>query len=403
MRRASPSTRRESALTADESRTPTRRVCSVAYTHYRSDPRVRREAEALRDAGVEVTVLALREDDTSAVLDVDGVGVVGLGVARVRGDGLLPYLLGYGIFFVWAAGHLTRRVRHYDLVQVHTIPEFLVFAAFAARLSGRPVVLDVHDLSTEVMASRRGTAPAALRALERASLQFPDRLLTVHDHYRDLLVARGVPRDRIGVVINAPDEALFPELPPHRPSESLRVIFHGTLVERLGLGVLLPAVAAAREQVPGIHLDIVGDGDFRPRIEQLIADLELDEIVHLTPGAVPVDEVPAWIERADVGVAPFLADSFTAGILPTKVLEYARMGRAVITTPNRVLEHYFDDDALLYTAAGDVAGLADALVSTAQDPGAAVERAGRAQRFFEQEGWASAKVRFVEFMGVHTS
>ncbi len=372
--------------------------CSVAYTHYRSDPRVRREAEALRDAGADVTVLALREPDAPPVDDVNGVRVVGLRGARVRGDGLLPYLFGYGRFAIWATVHLTRRIRRYDAIHVHTLPEFLVFSTFAARLSGRSVILDVHDLSTEVMASRRGTVPAPLRLLERVSLRFPNRVLTVHEHYRDLLIERGVRSERICVVVNAPDEALFPELEPHRPAAAPRVLFHGTLVKRLGLEVLVRAFARAREQVPGMCLDIVGDGDFRPEIEGMVAELGLGDSVYMTPGVVPVDEIPAWIERADIGVAPFLLDTFTRGILPTKVLEYARMGRPVIVSRNDVLENYFDDDAVAYVTPGAVDEVADALVEAAQHPDRAVERAGRAQRFFDEESWSSAKARFVKFM-----
>ena len=48
------------------------RVCMVAYTHYESDPRVRREAEALIDAGMRVDFLALRRGGQPAHEIIDG-------------------------------------------------------------------------------------------------------------------------------------------------------------------------------------------------------------------------------------------------------------------------------------------------------------------------------------------
>ena len=83
-----------------------RRVCSVAYTHYRSDPRVQREAEALRWHGDDVTVLALQETGHPVEDLVEGVRVIGIPVEHHRGNGLAPYLASYGRFFVRAAAHL---------------------------------------------------------------------------------------------------------------------------------------------------------------------------------------------------------------------------------------------------------------------------------------------------------
>ena len=41
---------------------------------------------------------------------------------------------------------------------------------------------------------------------------------------------------------------------------------------------------------------------------------------------VPLDEIPATVAGADVGLVPFLPERFTETILPTKLLEYARLG-----------------------------------------------------------------------------
>lgn len=374
------------------------RYCAVAYTHYRSDPRVRREAEAMRDRGAEVTVIALREQGRPATEELEGVRVVTLPVARHRSDRLGGYARSYGAFFSRVAVLLARQPRRWDLIHVHSLPEAMVFAAIVPRVAGRPVVLDVHDLSTEVAASRTGSSPRIVAVVERWSLRFADRVITVHEPYLDLIVDRGAARGKVTVVLNTPDDHRFPLLRPHTPAVPPRLILHGTLVRRNGLDVALEAVAEARGKVPGIRLDIVGDGDHRSEVIRSVRELELDEVVDVSPGAVPLEQVPDRIRAADVGVVPFVDDRFTRSILPTKLLEYVRMGRPAIVSRNPVIERYFDDDDVYFVEPGDVLGVTEAIVRIAEDPGAAEARASRAQRFFDREGWPVARQRLWDVM-----
>jgi glycosyltransferase involved in cell wall biosynthesis len=373
-----------------------RRVCAVAYTHYRSDPRVRREAEALASQGDEVTVLALHEPDRPADDIVHGVRVIGLPVERYRGDGLRGYMSSYSRFFCRAASHLALRPRAYDLVHVHSQPEAMVFAATIQKIGRRPVVLDVHDLSSELFASRHGSAPKPVRWAERLSLAFADRVVTVHDDYRDRISARGVDPSGIAVVLNAPDEHMFPLRDPTKPRCPPRLIYHGTLVERYGLAVALRALASVRHRLPGVRLEIVGDGDFRASVIRLVAELRLGDVVDLSAGAVPIDAVPERIDAADIGLVPFVDDPFTQAILPTKLLEYVRMGKPVVVSRNPVIERYFSDDDVFFVAPGNADELAAAIERVVSKPEDAMHRARRAQRHFEREGWqAAAKARFL--------
>ncbi|HEY2812549.1 MAG TPA: glycosyltransferase family 4 protein [Acidimicrobiales bacterium] len=372
-----------------------RHVCSVAYTHYRSDPRVRREAEALRWRGDHVTVLALHEAGSPLVDDVDGVTVIGLPVERHRSHDVGGYLTSYGRFFARAAAHLTRHPRRYAFVHVHSLPEAMVFAAFAPKLARRPVVLDVHDLSTEVYASRIGTVPAFVRWAERLSLRFADRVVTVHDDYRDRIIARGVRRDAVTVVLNTPDDRVFPLLEPVTPKRPPTLIYHGTIVERYGLGVAVRAMAEVRHRIPGVRLELIGGGDFRPELARLVAELELEESVHLSEGSLPVDAIPDLVRAADVGVVPFVDDPFTRAILPTKLLEYVRMGRPVIVSRNPVIERYFGDEDVYFVEPGDVSGVALAIEQINADPTEAAQRATRAQRFFDEHAWPSVRANFL--------
>jgi len=77
--------------------------------------------------------------------------------------GLIAQLLEYLAFFALAsfkliALHIQKR---YNVVQVHNLPDWLVFVALIPKLSGARVILDLHDLMPEFYAGdSTGVSPA---------------------------------------------------------------------------------------------------------------------------------------------------------------------------------------------------------------------------------------------------
>ena len=128
----------------------------LTHSYYEEDPRVRREAEAVVAAGRPVEVYALRRPGDSASAVIDGVTVHRLGVQRHQGAGLGTYFREYLAFLVRAGFSLARAHprRRYGLVQIHTLPDFLVFAALPLRLVGVPLILDLHEAMPEFFRSR---------------------------------------------------------------------------------------------------------------------------------------------------------------------------------------------------------------------------------------------------------
>ena len=107
---------------------------------------------------------------------------------------------------------LHRRHR-YRSVQVHNLPDFLVFCALGPKLHRVPVILDLHDLMPEFFAGRfsgrRQMLGRLVRAQEQLACRFSDHVITVSEHWRETLIARGVRPDKCSVVMNVADERIF--------------------------------------------------------------------------------------------------------------------------------------------------------------------------------------------------
>ena len=361
---------------------PSRRrrpIAIVVHSYFEEDPRVRRQAASILESGRPVDVISLRRPGDPEVGDVDGVRVHRLDVQRHQGAGIATYLAEYLAFFVRAAYRLARdhARRRYALVQVATLPDWLVFAALPLRLTGVPVILDLHEAMPEFFASRfPGAANPVLRWLlqvtERASIAGASHAITVNDALRTRLMGLGVAGDRISIVPNSPslarfDRASYP-LRPFMTDGTLRLIFAGGLTPTYEVDVAVRAVAELRARRPQLPtaLEIYGRGDSQPELERLVAELQLDDRVSLH-GRIPIEDVPAAIAGADVGLATTRLDAFTATSLSTKIFEYAAMGKPVVAARLPLVEDVFPPESVRRYEPGDPGSLTDQLLALVDD------------------------------------
>ena len=380
--------------------TPRRRpICMIVHAYYEEDARVRREAEALVAAGWSVDVIGLRRPGELPTATIEGVNLRRLPVRRHQGAGLTTYLAEYGAFLIralWAAA-LAHRRRRYGLVEVHSLPDYLVFAALLLKMVGVPVLLDLHEAMPEFFRSRFPGAAnpfsyRLLRLQERMSIGFANELLTVNEPLAERLRSFGVRSDRLTVILNSPDLRLFdPAAYPSREfmaDGTLRIVYAGAITPVYELDVVIRAVAIMRRLRPDLRMkaDFYGRGDAAESLEALAAELGVGDLVSL-PGRIPIERVPAAVAVADIGVAPTRLDRFTAMSLSTKILEYAAMRKPVVASRLPTVERYFSADTLMTYHPGDADALAASVLRLIDDPDDRRARAERTRIRVEELGW----------------
>ena len=371
------------------------KVCMILLSDYPSDTRVRREAEALIARGDQVDVIC---PPSTAIGDARELGGVRLypvgGPIDVRPLGALQYLrrdIAFVVRAMIAAARLHRRNR-YDVVQVHTMPDYLVAAALVPKLRGAKVILDVHDLVPELFATKFDVPESArviglTRFVERRSVGVADRALAVTESHLDALVAHGNPREKFTVVMNTPVPELFQPLPTPRPVDPFTLVYHGTVASRHGLETAVRAMALVREKTDGVRLEVAGDGDGLEEITSLVGRLGLEDIVSVTPGRRPVSELRPMFERASAGIVPMVNDAFTRHALPVKLLEFIALGLPVISSRTDTVRLYFDDSMIAFFEPGDAAELAERILELKSDPGRAARMSAAAATVLEQHSW----------------
>lgn len=379
-------------------------LCMIVHGPYPiGEPRLARQARAARDAGFDVDVVAMRRDGEARLGLVDGIRVYRMPVEHRRGGGALQLLreyLGFAILATLRVARLAVR-RRYAVVQVANPPDFLIAAGIVPKLFGARLVFDVHDLSPDLFetrfAGRSGArvADVTLRLVERLAVRLADEVLTVHDPYRQELVARGAPAAKVTVVMNSLDEELLPAPSTDRPGEEFRIVYHGTVTSWYGVELVVEALAAIGQSVPDAQLEVYGEGDAMPRVCALAEALGVSERL-IAPGRYfPQTEVLSLVQGARVGVIPNLPTRLNRFALSSKLFEYVALGIPVISADLPTIRAHFDDKEIRYFRAGDAGSLADALVDVATDPDAAAARAFAARARYEEYRWSGNAARYV--------
>lgn len=376
----------------------------VVHNYYPiGEPRVQRQVEALVGAGAQVEVVCLRDKDDAARETQGNVTIHRVNVRRDKKRGLAAQFGEYVAFLLLAFWQVTRlyfQVRP-NVVQVHNLPDFLVFCALVPRLAGTPVVLDLHDLMPEFYISRFGGnennwAVRLVKLQERVSCGFASHVITVTHPWREALIKRGVPAEKCSVVMNlADDRIFFPRSAAPDARTSLQLIYHGTLTHRYGIDLALRAVAQARAAVPGLRLLIHGRGEYLGELEKLAAELNLQDSVTFSTRLLPMEELPKLIAASDVGLVPYRRDPFTDGILPTKLMEYAAMELPAIAVRTPVIDAYFTPEMLEVFEANDVNALAAAIIRLGQDVGRRAELKRQIRKFSERYNWKKQRADYL--------
>ena len=383
------------------------RVAVVRQGYLEIDPRVQREVHALLDAGHEVDVIALRDSGRPRIERQGRLTVRRLPLPRRRG-GAIAHLADYAIFFLVAFGvlaflHLRRR---YDLVQVHSLPDALVFAALVPKITGARVILDLHECMPEFFATKFGVGldhpgVRAVAAAEQASIRFADAAITCTAQMRDAFVERGADPEKIGLVHNTAEEDVFdPERHPPREREEGRftLICHGSVEERYGIDQVIRAVALLADEIPELQLEVYGRGSQLPELRELAAELDVRDRVHFTGTWVPIEELVDALADADAGVVAMRRDAFRDLVHCNKMYDLIAMRRPVITSRTRSVEAYFSDQALQYFDGDDPADLARAIREVYADPDLGRRLVVQAQEEVEPYRWPRQRDNYQRYV-----
>lgn len=380
-------------------------ICVLAYTHYESDSRVMMYAEALVQRGDHVDVLALRKEGQERREVIGGVHVHRI-QRRVLNERMpLSFLLKIMVFLFNSALHLSAmHFKHkYDVIHVHSIPDFEVFAALVPKLFGAKCILDIHDIVPEYYADKFDINEGAfiyrgLLTAERLSARFSDHVIAANHIWAERLVGRSVPAEKCSVFLNYPNQTYFYKRPETPKSETFVMIYPGSLSPHQGLDVAVRAMAIVAKEAPEAQFHIYGRGGVRESLIELTAELGLGGNVKFY-GFLPLNEIAEAMATADLALVPKRADTFGNEAFSTKILEFMSLGVPVLAADTEIDRYYFPDSEIKFFESGSEEDLARCILRLINDP-AERERIARKgeEECASNYRWEEHKHRYFEIV-----
>ena len=386
-------------------------IAAITFDWYPFHLRVRRLAEAAVDAGYEVDVICLRQSHEKRYEVYNGVYIYRMPMNRSFGPSLPVAILSWCWFMLLAGVTLTRlHLRHpYDVIHVHNMPDFLVFSTLLPKLLGAKIILDVQDVSPELIAAKaQGPLRELLRHLamweERFSTAFSDHVVTVGWPFEELLLQRGVAKKKLTNILNSADPKIFPPISrqpvpieSNKDARPFSIMYHGNLAKRNGLDTAIRALALARRTVPHLRLDIRGWGEEWPVLQQLAVDLEVgDHVVFSSAG--PAEELADFILHGDVGIIPYQCDGFMELVLPTKAYEFAWMRRPIIASDTRALRAMFRPESIVLCDSTKPESFAEAIIDLYHHPEKRAQLVANAAQDYKPYRWEREAERYIQLL-----
>jgi glycosyltransferase involved in cell wall biosynthesis len=263
-----------------------------------------------------------------------------------------------------AAGRL--RCLGVERLHAHFANQTADCAAIAAGVAGLPFSFTAHAYDIY------STAPRQRNATLGWKLRHAARVFAVSNYARDLLRGQLPPAERERVCtayVGIPTE-LFRAEPPAPEGDRLRLVCVARFQEKKGLDTLIAACGVLRDRGVPVHLELIGDGPERAKLEAQVRQLRLEAHVAM-PGPRPQEEVAVALKTSHVFVMPCRRDR-TGDMdgIPTVFMEALATGRPVVSCAvSGVPELVRDGETGLLVPPDDAAALADAIARLAADAG----------------------------------
>lgn len=301
------------------------------------------------------------------------------------------------------------RVGNVDLVMGTSPPIFQAVSAWlVAFLRRRPFLLEVRDLWPEfaigIGVLKNPVLITLSRWLERFLYARATHILVNSPAYRDYLIEKGVSSDKITLIPNGVDTAMFC---PQADGKAIReqfgldgkfvVAYAGALGMANDIGTILRAADQLRNE-ENIHFLLVGDGKERANLEAQACELQLSNVTFA--GAHPKATMPDFLAASDACVATLKDIPMFRTTYPNKVFDYMAAGRPTLLAIDGVIREVVKAaDGGIFVHPGDATSLANAIHDLNTDRARARSMGNTARKYvvehFDRRRQAEAFVELV--------
>lgn len=362
-------------------------------------------AKALRDRGHEVEVLTGFPNYPEGKLypgyrqrllqreTMEGVSVLRVPLYPSHDASAVRRAANYSGFAVSSASIGAFAVRPADVMYVYHPPATVALPAMViGRMRRIPFVYDIQDLWPDALRAtgmmNNGSIHKIMDLWCRWTYRAAARIVVLSPGFKEKLVERGVPAEKVEVIYNwceegqirkgSRNEALAREL---GLAGRFNVVFAGTIGKAQSLDSVLEAARLLADTIPAVRFVLIGGGIEVERLKRISVERGLQNVLFLPRR--PFSEIGEILDLADVLFVHLKDDPLFRITIPSKIQAYLAMGKPILAgVRGDAAELVRRAGAGLACAPEDAGSIAGAVGTLFHTPKAKLEEMGESGRRF---------------------
>lgn len=267
--------------------------------------------------------------------EIDGIRIVRVPSYIAHGRSAIKRMLSYSSFSISAFLYSIFIGKRPDIIYSYYPPMIGgIFSAMQGAIQGRPFIYDVQDLWPEAL-----TATGMLR--NQRIVRYIDLILgwvykrasaivVLSDGYKDALITKGVPAEKIHRIYNWCDESRINnhEIEGPEKKEHFDIAYAGNLGTAQALDYVIDAAHLVQSQNSAIKFTFIGDGIERERLQNKVKSMNLRNVFF--KGRVAPEVIGTELQKADALLVHLADDPVFRITIPSKTQAYLSMGKPIL-------------------------------------------------------------------------
>ena len=372
----------------------------VVQNYFPQDPRVRRYVHSLHSVGIFVDTICIgNEGDKKSEYYLNG-RIIRKILPKKRSN-RFRYLYEYFLFWLFAFFTINKLINReeYIAIHFHTLPDFLVFSGYYARNKGIKLILDLHEILPEFYAVKFNILKKSLifkilKYIEKISVNYADFIITINDAIKQLVESRTSPKSEIKVIMNTVDSEIVRKRVA-KPHNNFNIFYTGTILKISGLQYVIKALYNLGNN--NIKFHILGEGPYRPELEELVNKLDLSECIKFY-GFINQEKLPDYLSICDVGIIPQENNIMIDYSFANKLAEFIYHKIPVIATELSSTKDYFDSNCIYFTKSGDTNSIEKAILKLYSSKDIRKKLSDNASLKYENIKWCIMQKRYIDLI-----
>jgi glycosyltransferase involved in cell wall biosynthesis len=305
------------------------------------DRRVWQEANALHEAGYQVSIICPKTNEYRASREV----LNGIYIYRhplpVEADDLWGYILEYSFALLWEfyLSWVVLLERGFDVIHACNPPDTIfLIGSFFKFLFGKKFIFDHHDINPELYISkfqRKDLFYKLLLFLEYMTFSTADLVISTNESFRSIAMTRGQKRgDLVFVVRNGPDLKRMKILPAeerYRMGRKYLVGYMGVMAKQDGIDCFMRTIQHIIYELgrSDVHFSLIGGGTELESMKAYADLLGLQGYVTFY-GWVTDDVMLGVLNTSDVCIVPDEVNEMNDKSTLAKTMDYMSLEKPIV-------------------------------------------------------------------------